>query len=102
MRSSLTLFSLLAPLGLGSCATRSLTEVHARGSSLSPETAQAPVDPPAVALTEHPPLPDEPEGSPLWRGLADPDAAVIPLPTEPGQAWGAAAEHDAGGIDHAR
>jgi hypothetical protein len=102
MRTLSTLCSMLALLALGSCATRSLSAAHARGSALSPETPAAPAEPPAVALSEHPPLPDDPEGAPLWRGLTDPDAAVIPLPSEPGQAWGSATGDDAGGESHAR
>jgi hypothetical protein len=95
--------ALVAVLGLGACATRSVPDAIHRGSALAIESESAPLDPPAVSLREDPPMPDEPDGAALWQGLSDPDAAVIPLPTEPGQAWGAqgeAAPH--GGHHHAR
>jgi hypothetical protein len=82
----LTLFALFA---LSSCATRSASDALSRNSAASIEAREAPLAAPAVALVEEPPLPDEAPRSSLWSALDDPDAAVFPLPSEPGAAWSA-------------
>jgi hypothetical protein len=95
---------------LASCATRAVSDNVPRRSPLSLEAPAAPLAAPAVALTEEPPLPDEPSPSALWSGLEDRDAAVFPLPSEPGASWSAqpaAPQSDApqeahGGHYHAR
>lgn len=72
---------------LGSCATRAVPDQVPRHSPLSSEAQPAPLAAPAIALAEEPPLPDEPTSSPLWSTLDDHDAAVFPLPSEPGEQW---------------
>jgi hypothetical protein len=74
---------------LASCATRAVSDNVPRHSPLSLEAPAAPLVAPAVALTEEPPLPDEPSQAALWSGLEDRDAAVFPLPSEPGASWSA-------------
>ena len=91
--------TILLPLALlSACATRSYNERIARTSPASTEARGGALADPAVSLHEDPPLPDEPASAPLWRGLEDPDAAVFPLPSEPGGAWGSSED---GGAHHA-
>ncbi|MBL8685651.1 MAG: hypothetical protein JNK05_41120 [Myxococcales bacterium] len=85
-----------------------MPDSYAPTSALSVEARSGPSPVAAVALREDPPMPDEPSDSGLWRELEDPDAAVFPLPSEPGSSWGGGAQppsqethtHSTGGHHH--
>lgn len=100
--------SLLFCVAISACATRAVPDSFAPTSALSAEARSGPSPVAAVALREDPPMPDEPSDSGLWRELEDPDAAVFPLPNEPGSSASSAEQpashgthtHSTGGHHH--